>query len=189
MSKRSALVAYAFKQIEAHDPSNPGLVAPNASVTIFEPGDPTKTPLTLTTLAGDPLPNPVTVNGLGYGPAFMHATLPQVAWSGGGLTGTFESYEGMRDEAIAAVTAAETAAGNAAAAEAAAVAAANSAGGFPASQGITYNADGTVATVTEDGVTTSYTYNTDGTVATDTRQGVTRTYTYTDGNLTGIEAA
>ena len=114
-------MAYAFKQIEAHDPNNPGLVAPNASVTIFEPGDPTKTPLTLTTLAGDPLPNPVTVNGLGYGPAFMHATLPQVAWSGGGLTGTFESYEGMRDEAIAARTAAETAAATAGA-EAAAVA-------------------------------------------------------------------
>ena len=109
-------MAYSFKQIEAHDPSNPGLVAPNAMVTIFEPGDPAKTPLTLTTLTGDPLPNPVTVNGLGYGPAFMHATLPQVAWAGGGLTGTFESYEGMRDEAIGARTAAENAATNAAAA-------------------------------------------------------------------------
>ena len=108
-------MAYSFKQIEAHDPSNPGLVAPNASVTIFEPGDPAKTPLTLTRITGEPLPNPVTVNGLGYGPAFMHATLPQVAWSGGGLTGTFESYEGLRDEAIAARDAANTAAADAAA--------------------------------------------------------------------------
>jgi len=58
-----------------------------------------------------------------------------------------------------------------------------------ADTGITYNGDGTVATVTESGITTSYTYNGDGTVATDTRLGVTRTYTYTDGNLTGIEAA
>ena len=114
-------MAFAFKQIEAHDPSNPGLVAPNASVTIFEPGDPAMTPLTLTTLTGEPLPNPVTVNGLGYGPAFMHATLPQVAWAGGGLTGTFESYEGMRDEAIAARTAAENAAATAGA-DAAAIA-------------------------------------------------------------------
>lgn len=60
---------------------------------------------------------------------------------------------------------------------------------FPDSQAITYNPDGSVAAVTENGVTTSYTYNSDGTVATDTRAGVTRTYTYTNGNLTGIEAA
>jgi hypothetical protein len=57
-----------------------------------------------------------------------------------------------------------------------------------ADTGITYNPDDSVATVTENGVTTSYTYNPDGTVATDTRDGVTRQYTYTDGNLTGIEA-
>ena len=53
--------------------------------------------------------------------------------------------------------------------------------------GITYNGDGSVATVTENGVTTTYTYNGDGTVHTDTRLGVTRTYTYDgSGNLTGI---
>ncbi|RYF58703.1 MAG: hypothetical protein EOO27_11720 [Comamonadaceae bacterium] len=52
---------------------------------------------------------------------------------------------------------------------------------------ITYDGDN-VATVTDNGVTTTYTYNPDGTVATDTRAGVTRAYTYTDGNLTGIEA-
>lgn len=52
---------------------------------------------------------------------------------------------------------------------------------------ITYNGDGTVATVTENGVTTTYTYNGNGTVATDVRAGVTRTYTYDgSGNLTGI---
>jgi YD repeat-containing protein len=63
---------------------------------------------------------------------------------------------------------------------------------FPAST-ITYNTDGTVATVTENGVTTTYTYNADGTVATDTRtvNGVTttRTYGYTNGNLTSITKA
>lgn len=53
--------------------------------------------------------------------------------------------------------------------------------------GITYNPDGSVATVTENGVTTTYTYNPDGSVATDVRAGVTRTYTYDgSGNLTGI---
>ncbi|AYR01532.1 hypothetical protein PP639_gp032 [Arthrobacter phage Seahorse] len=64
------------------------------------------------------------------------------------------------------------------------------AGAFPDSQGITYNADGSVATVTENGITTSYTYNADGTVASDSRTvgGVTtvRNYTYTNGNLTSI---
>ncbi|MFE5699992.1 hypothetical protein [Rhodococcus koreensis] len=54
---------------------------------------------------------------------------------------------------------------------------------------ITYSG-GNVATVTDNGITTTYTYNADGTVATDTRDGVTRTYTYDgSGNLTGIEAA
>jgi YD repeat-containing protein len=64
---------------------------------------------------------------------------------------------------------------------------------FADAQSITYNPDGTVATVTENGVTTSYTYNTDGTVATDTRtvNGVTttRNYGYTSGNLTSITKA
>lgn len=63
---------------------------------------------------------------------------------------------------------------------------------FPAST-ITYNTDGTVATVTDNGITTSYTYNADGTVATDTRtvNGVTttRNYGYTNGNLTSITKA
>lgn len=58
---------------------------------------------------------------------------------------------------------------------------------FPVTTAITYNSDGTVATLTENGVVTTYTYNADGTVATDARGGVTRTYTYDGaGNLTGI---
>lgn len=64
---------------------------------------------------------------------------------------------------------------------------------FADSQAITYNSDGSVATVTENGVTTTYTYNSDGTVATDTRtvNGVTttRNYGYTNGNLTSITKA
>lgn len=51
---------------------------------------------------------------------------------------------------------------------------------------IVYNADGTVQSVTENGIATTYTYNADGTVATSTRLGVTRTYGYTSGNLTSV---
>lgn len=64
---------------------------------------------------------------------------------------------------------------------------------FPAAQSITYNTDGSVATVTDNGITTTYTYNTDGTVASDSRtvSGVTttRNYGYTNGNLTSITKA
>lgn len=61
------------------------------------------------------------------------------------------------------------------------------------SMSITYNGDGTVATVTEDGVTKTMTYNSDGTINTIawpvgslTR---TETYTYTGDVLTGMTAA
>lgn len=59
---------------------------------------------------------------------------------------------------------------------------------------ITYDDDGNVDTVTENGLTTTYTYNVDGTVATDSvtiaGETINRSYTYDgDGNLTEIEAA
>ena len=44
--------------------------------------------------------------------------------------------------------------------------------------GITYNSDGTVATSTEGGITTTYTWNADGTCATETRLGLVKTWTY-----------
>lgn len=60
------------------------------------------------------------------------------------------------------------------------------------SMSITYNVDGTIDTVTEDGVTKTFTYNGDGTIDTVswpvgslTR---TETYSYTDGVLTGMTA-
>lgn len=112
---------YPFEQIIAADPSNPNIVASNGVITIFAPGDASKTPIELKTLSGLPLPNPITVNKLGMGPAFI-AQLWQVAWEGGGLSNTFTSNIGLRDEAVAAVSAAqdaqaaaETAAANAAA--------------------------------------------------------------------------
>lgn len=58
---------------------------------------------------------------------------------------------------------------------------------FPDAMSLTYDDDGNVASVTKDGVTTTYTYNDDGTVHTDTKQGVTRQYTYDAGALIGVE--
>jgi hypothetical protein len=106
----------------AADPANPANVAQNASVTIFAPGDATMTPLTITDPDGTPLPNPIPVNANGFGSAFAHATLDRVAWAGGGFTGFFTSYEGMKQVALDAQTAAETAASTAAAEASTAVA-------------------------------------------------------------------
>lgn len=106
-------MAYTFEQVLAVDPSNPANVARAASITIFAPGDAAKTPLTLTDTNGSPLANPLTVNANGFGPAFIHDTLDRVAWEGGGFTGFLTSYEGMKEEAVAARAAAETAAATA----------------------------------------------------------------------------
>lgn len=93
---------YPFDQIFAADPERPEMVATNAPVVVFAPGDETKTPLKLTTLNGLPLENPIIVNDRGFGPAF-NADLDQVAWEGGGLTGLMASYRGLKDDAAAAV--------------------------------------------------------------------------------------
>lgn len=53
--------------------------------------------------------------------------------------------------------------------------------------GITYDAEGRIASLLIDEQTTSYTYNSDDTIAFDERNGVTRRYIYTDGMLTSIE--
>lgn len=103
-------MAYTYEQIFAADPSDAARVATNGVVTIFAPGDPARTPLVITTVDGLPLSNPMQVNDVGYGPAFMHATLDRVAWAGGGPSGFFTSYDGMKDEAVAARQAAQAAA-------------------------------------------------------------------------------
>lgn len=92
---------YPFDQIFAADPERPEMVAVNAPVVVFAPGDETKTPLKLTAVNGLPLGNPVMVNDRGFGPAFI-ADLDQVAWEGGGLTGLMASYRGLKDDAEAA---------------------------------------------------------------------------------------
>jgi YD repeat-containing protein len=61
------------------------------------------------------------------------------------------------------------------------------AGLLPASSSYTYNADGSIATETVAGITTTYTYNTDGSIATMVRSGVTRTFSYnTDGTIATV---
>jgi hypothetical protein len=112
---------FTFEQLFAADPANPANIAQNAVVTIFEPGDPTQTPLAITDPSGTPLPNPIPVNANGFGPAFAHATLDRVAWAGGGFTAFMTSYEGLKNEAVDARTAAQEAAATAGA-EAAVVA-------------------------------------------------------------------
>jgi hypothetical protein len=120
-------MAFTFDQVFAADPANPANIAQNAAITIFAPGDPTMAPLTITDPNGAPLANPLTVNANGFGSAFMHATLDRVAWAGGGFTGYFTSYEGIKNVAIAAQTAAEAAQAEAASAGAGVVDAANAA--------------------------------------------------------------
>jgi len=54
----------------------------------------------------------------------------------------------------------------------------------------TYNADGSVATATTGGTTTTYTYNADGSVKTESRAGKQKTYVYdASGNITGSSVA
>lgn len=101
-------MAYSFEQIFAADPSSPGNVASNGVVTIFTPGDTTKKPLPLTTVDGLTLNNPIEVNEQGFGPAFI-APIDRVAWEGAGYTGFLTSYDGMKEEAVAARTAANAA--------------------------------------------------------------------------------
>jgi hypothetical protein len=120
-------MAYTYEQVFAADPANPSNIAQNAAITIFAPGDVTMTPLTITDPDGQPLANPIPVNANGFGSAFAHATLDRVAWAGGGFTGFFTSYEGMKQVAVDAQAAAEAAAATAGA-DAAAAATAGVAG-------------------------------------------------------------
>lgn len=101
---------YTFDQIFAADPANPERVASDGVVTIFAPGDAAQTPIAIKTVDGLAITNPVQVNDAGYGPAFTHDTLDRVAWSGGGFSGFFTSYDGMKNEAVAARVSAQEAA-------------------------------------------------------------------------------
>ncbi|TLM87200.1 polysaccharide deacetylase family protein [Pseudarthrobacter sp. NamE5] len=109
---------YTFDEIFAKDISNPGVVARNASIKIFDPADPAKAPIAILDTTGSPLPNPITVDAQGMGPAFQHPTLARVGWEGGGKSNYLTSYEGMYNETQGAKTAAQAAANDAATAAA-----------------------------------------------------------------------
>jgi parallel beta-helix repeat protein len=93
-----------FKQIFASDPNNPQNVATNGVISIFAPG--TRTLLAIKTAVGGALSNPLQLNSLGFGPAFAADGYTQVAWEavtpGQVFQGTFESYEGVLAQAVAA---------------------------------------------------------------------------------------
>lgn len=97
--------------------------AANAAITVYDVTDTSETtPLALKDLQGLPLPNPLTSSAEAFVPAFM-APSAQVKMVGGGLRVVRSSFQGVRDEAIAAKAAAaesklaaQTAASSAAAA-------------------------------------------------------------------------
>ena len=123
-------MAYTYDALFAVDPNSPNNIARNASILLFDPNDPAKTPVTLTDVTDVPVPNPIQVNQHGFGPAIKHATLDRLAWEGAGMSGVFTSYEGLKEEAVAAREAAVEAFGYAveAAGEAVAAATVNPAG-------------------------------------------------------------
>lgn len=96
-----------FDKIYARDPASPDDIASNATIALFDPADPNKTPVSLTKVDGVPLANPYTVDRQGEGPAFIHDTLYTVGWEGGGKSGVFNSVESMRSDTLAAKEAAE----------------------------------------------------------------------------------
>jgi hypothetical protein len=119
--RTSPMTDYAYNMKLVVDPDNPRNVVAAGSISIYDSADLGRTTLLeLKDPSGVPIPNPITSNANGFTPPFV-TTSPQVLWASGPYTDFFESYKGMRDEAVAAVSAAETAAANAGA-EAAAVA-------------------------------------------------------------------
>lgn len=106
---------YPFDMQLVVDPNNPQNVVQDGDVTLYATTDTGATsPLALTDPFGLPLPNPLRSNAYGFLAPFV-ATVPQVMWKSGSFTGYFNSYIGMRDEAIAARDAAEDSAASAAA--------------------------------------------------------------------------
>lgn len=100
------------------DPLNPSNVVANGQVAIYDPADTAGTTLlALKDPSGLPLPNPLTSNANGFLPPRI-AQVPQTMWKSGGFEGYFNSYKGLRDEAVQAVTAAQAAANTAATAAA-----------------------------------------------------------------------
>lgn len=107
---------YPFEMQLVVDPTNPRNVVAGGSVSIYDSADTGKTTLLpLTDPNGVPIANPITSNANGFTEPFV-TTSPQVLWVSGEYVDYFNSYVGMRNEALAAKTASESAAANAGAA-------------------------------------------------------------------------
>jgi hypothetical protein len=83
--------------------------APNASITVYDADDATNAvPLVLKDLNGLPLPNPLTSSQDAFTPAFVTSSA-QVKLVGGGLTVVLNSFQGLREDALAAQVEAQAA--------------------------------------------------------------------------------
>ncbi|WP_146116607.1 MULTISPECIES: hypothetical protein [unclassified Arthrobacter] len=130
------MTTYPYDMQLVVDPFNTSNVVANGQIYIYDPADSGNTsPLILTDPNGLTITNPLMSNSNGFLPPFI-ATLPQVKWVGAGFVGFFDSYHGLRNEAIDAKAAAQdaaigstTSAGAAVAAQAAAELAAQAAVG------------------------------------------------------------
>lgn len=100
------------------DPFNTSNVVANGQIYIYDSADTdNSSPLVLTDPNGLALTNPLMSNSNGFLPPFL-TSVPQVKWAGSGFVGYFDSYVGLRDEAVAAKDAAATSASAAVAAAA-----------------------------------------------------------------------
>lgn len=96
------------------DPLNPENVVRDGAVYLYDPTDEAGiSPITLKDPSGLPLANPLVSNAYGFIPPSI-VTIPKVKWKSGAFEGFFFSYDGLRNEAIAARSAAETAQADAA---------------------------------------------------------------------------
>lgn len=83
--------------------------APNASITVYDADDATNAvPLVLKDLNGLPLTNPLTSSQDAFTPAFITSSA-QVKLVGGGLTVVLNSFQGLREDALAAQVEAQAA--------------------------------------------------------------------------------
>lgn len=100
---------FAYDPDVCFDPDHPENIVRNAPIELYDATDLGGTTLlSLRDTFGMPLPNPLTSNEYGVIPKRV-ASVPQMLWKSGDFSGFFNSYKGLRDEALAARTAAEQA--------------------------------------------------------------------------------
>lgn len=90
---------FPYPGLFAIDPADPQNVAIDSELTIFDPADYAREPITLTDSEGLPLANPMTTNSKGFIGVF-YSDLYEVGWAAGGLVGLVQSYQGIRDQAV-----------------------------------------------------------------------------------------